>query len=80
MVTWFWLRNLPLQIRKITEAKHVSGKSTNGDLERPLCDAVKVKPGLPWETQNVRDARVVGYLLRKSAKREWNHPRKGSML
>jgi hypothetical protein len=26
--------------------------------------------------QNVKDARAMGYLLRKAAKREWNQPRR----
>jgi hypothetical protein len=30
--------------------------------ERPLCEAVKVKPGLPWRLQNVGDARPLRYL------------------
>ena len=37
---------------------------------------MKLKPGLPWRTQDVRDARVMGYLLRRAANREWNQPKK----
>ena len=37
-------------------------------------ESVKLK--LTWRPQDVRDARVVGYLLRKAANREWNQPRK----
>lgn len=40
----------------------MSRASLNGGLERPLCEAVKLKPGLPWRTQDIRDARVMGYL------------------
>ena len=41
----------------------MSGASLNGDLEeRPFCEAVKLKPGLPWRPQDVRDARAVGPL------------------
>jgi hypothetical protein len=29
---------------------------------------------LPWRLQDVGDARVVGYLLRKAANRKWNQP------
>jgi hypothetical protein len=32
---------------KATEARCVSGVSLHGGLERPLCEAVKVKTGLP---------------------------------
>ena len=35
------------------EARHVSGVSMNGGLEKPLCEAVKLKPVLPWRTQEV---------------------------
>ena len=43
--------------------------SANGGTERPLCEIVKEKPGLPWRPQNVGVARVVGYLLKKAANR-----------
>jgi hypothetical protein len=36
----------------------VAGASLHGDTERPLCEAVKVKPGLPWRLQDAGDARV----------------------
>ena len=66
-----------LHLTPVTKARHVSGVSLNGGLvERPLCEAVKLKPGLPWRTQDVRDARVVGYLPRRAAKREWNQPKR----
>jgi len=35
---------------------------------------------LIWRPQDVKDARVVGYLLRKAAKREWNHPRRNKSV
>ena len=35
---------------------------------------------LPWKPQDILDARGVGYLLRKAANREWNEPRKRSLL
>ena len=31
---------------------------------------------LPWRPQDVRDARVISYLLRKTANREWIQPRR----
>jgi hypothetical protein len=37
---------------------------------------VKVKPGLPWRPQDVGDASTVRYLLRKTANREWNQPKR----
>ena len=58
------LQNLPLQLRKATKARCVSGVFLHGSPEKPLCEAVKVKPGLLWRPQNVRDARAVGYLPR----------------
>jgi hypothetical protein len=54
------------------------------DLWRSLKDHVWIpdigtrscKVELPWRPQDVRDARAIGYLLRKSANREWNHPKR----
>jgi hypothetical protein len=43
-------------------------------------EAVKVKPGLPWRPQEVRDARAVGNLPRKAAHREWNQEGERSVL
>jgi hypothetical protein len=37
-------------------------------------EAVKLK--LTWRPQDVKDARAVGYLLRKAANREWNQPKR----
>jgi hypothetical protein len=37
-------------------------------------EAVTLK--LPWRPQDVRDARAMGYLLKKAANREWNQPRR----
>jgi hypothetical protein len=35
-----------------------------------------MKLWLPWRFQDIRDARAMGYLLRKAANREWNQPRR----
>ena len=71
------LLNLPPHLKKVTEARHVSWVPLNGRLvERPLCEAVRLKSRLPWKTQDVRDARAVGNLLRKAAHREWNQPKR----
>ena len=37
-------------------------------------EAVTLK--LPWRPQDVQDARIMGYLLRKAANREWNQLRR----
>ena len=42
------LWNLPRQLKKTTEVRNVSVVSLNGGLERPMCQAVKVKPELFW--------------------------------
>ena len=31
---------------------------------------------LPWRLKDVKDARAMGYMLRKTANREWNQPRR----
>ncbi|KAL6060934.1 hypothetical protein STEG23_012507, partial [Scotinomys teguina] len=49
----------------------MSGVSPNGDYCRK---AVMLKPELRWRSQNVRDARVMGYLKRRAARGEWNQP------
>ncbi len=37
-------------------------------------EAVTLK--LPWRLKDVKDARAMGYMLRKTANREWNQPRR----
>ena len=37
-------------------------------------EAVTLK--LPWRLKDVKDARVMEYMLRKAANREWNQPRR----
>jgi hypothetical protein len=36
-------------------------------LERPLSEAVQMRPVLPWKPKNVGDARIIEYLLRNAA-------------
>ena len=31
---------------------------------------------LPWRLKDVKDARAMGYMLRKAFNREWNQPRR----
>jgi hypothetical protein len=31
---------------------------------------------LLWRLKDVKDVRAMGYMLRKAANREWNHPRR----
>ena len=60
-----------LHLKKAAEAWRVSGVSLNGGLlEKSLCEVVKLKPGLFWRIQDVRDARVMGNLLKRTADRE----------
>lgn len=51
--------DLPLLIRKTTEANNVTGVSLSRDLERPLHEAVKLKTRLPWRDQDVRIGRML---------------------
>ena len=41
-------------------------------------EAVTLK--LSWRPQDDRDARAMGYLLRKAANREWNQPRRKNFV
>lgn len=43
-----------------------------GIVESSLHEAVKLKAGFPWRTQDIRDARVMGYLPRIASNREWS--------
>lgn len=56
---------MPLHITTAAEARNVSVVSLNVGLLGHcvcVCEAVKLKYELPWSTQDVRNARVVGYL------------------
>ena len=55
----------------------MSGVSLNGGLvEKPLHEAVKLKLGLSWRSQDARDARLLGNLPRRADNREWNQPKR----
>lgn len=54
--------------RESIEARSVSGLSQNGDLERPLCEAMKVKPGFLWRPQDADNTRVMACLLGRANK------------
>jgi hypothetical protein len=41
-------------------------------------EAVTLK--LPWRLKAIKDARAMGYVLRKAANREWNQPRRKQLL
>ena len=73
--SWVFISHATDRIKELwnntTEARHVSGVSLNGGLvEGPLSESAQLKPGLPWKTQDVRDARVMGYLPRTAANEE----------
>jgi hypothetical protein len=50
--------------------------SLHGGPVGPLCEAMKVEPGLSWRPQDIGIARVVGYLPRRAASWEWNQPKR----
>ena len=47
-----------------------SGVSLHGGPKWPLCEAVQVKPGVCYRSQDAGDARVVGCLPKRAANRE----------
>lgn len=55
------LWNLPPWLRRTTETNHVAEESLQGGPEKPLREAVKVKPQLQWRSQDVKDARAIGF-------------------
>lgn len=65
---------------KDVEARLMLGVSLHRDSEKPLCDAVKVKPGLPWRPLDAGDDKVMGYLIMKAANREWNKPKRNKFI
>lgn len=52
------------------EPKHELGVSLNGSLEKPLCEAVYLKLGLPWRFKIF--TRTIRYLATKPVNRKWN--------
>ena len=61
----------PPYLKKAAESRPVSSVSLSGGLlDRPLCEVVKLKPGLTWQTQDSRDARVMVYLLSRATNSE----------
>lgn len=61
------LQTLPPWLRKGSKAKCLEGQSLPGSPQKALCESVKVKPGLCWRPQDVRNSRVTGYLQREVA-------------
>lgn len=70
------LWSLSLGLQKAPEAGPVSGVSLDGVPERPSCDAEMVMTEFCWWTQEIGDARAVGYLPRRTAVQVWNQPKK----
>jgi len=52
----------------------------HGNPERPLCEAIKVKPGFYWRPQAVGYDRVIGNLPKRAADKVWNQPKRKNML
>lgn len=64
--------------QEATESRHVAGESLHGDLEGPLCKAVKMKPRLYWGFYDNRSIRVLVFLPWKDACMVWNHFKRGA--
>jgi len=69
------LWNHPLRLRKPTETKCMVGVSLQGDPERPLCEALKVKPVFPCKPTEPCDT-----YQRKVANRECNQLKRKNVL
>lgn len=61
------LWNCPLQLRKATEARCVAGVPLQGGQERPLCEAVKVRPRCLGDPARLEMPGVLGYRLRQES-------------
>jgi hypothetical protein len=51
-------------------------RSPKYQVESQILKQKAVTLKLPWRLKDVKDARAIGYMLRKAAKREWNQPRR----
>lgn len=69
-----WGYGMPLHSQRKLAGRYVSESPLHGDLARPLCTALKAKHRLSCRPQNIEDARVIWYLLREAANREWKQP------
>ena len=58
----------------------MAGVSLHEGPERSLYETVKTKPVLPRRPQAVKDARAMGYLLRKAANRGWKQLKREKCL
>lgn len=65
--------NPPSWLGKATEVWYVLGVSLHGDpSEKPLHETVELKAVMCWRLQDIGDARVVDYLLKRAADLLWN--------
>lgn len=68
------LWNIPLRLKRDTEARRVAGECLNGDLERSFHETVKRSLGcVGVSTEN---ARAMGYSLRRAAESELNQAKR----
>jgi hypothetical protein len=71
---WAW--RVLLHLRKATDAKHVAVESLHTGPRRALHEVGKIMCGLRWLSQDGGEARVVGYLPRRTAYgEEWKQPK-----
>lgn len=89
LVMWLWFQgkdtirklwNLPVQLRNVAEAGHMSGNALYGGLEETLYKALKVIHVLLQRPQDVGEARAVDYLPRKAAECLGTRARERSVL
>lgn len=62
-----------------SEIQHEDPESARGH-ERLLCKVVEMKSGLPLRSQDIRNARPMGYLPTGAPHREWNCPKRVNYL
>lgn len=68
------------EIPKISARKDIAGPdSLQGDLEKMLLKALKVKAKLQWRCQYMGDTRNVGHVLRTSSGTEESKPQREAM-
>ena len=58
----------------------MSGVSLNGAPGKPLCEAMKMKPGFHQRFQDAGDVRAVGYQPRRAEDQVWNQPKRDKCI
>jgi hypothetical protein len=74
-----WI-NLSLEWCRAGEVMPALWRNPKDQVESQILKQEAVTLKLPWRLKDVKDARVMGYMLRKADNREWNQPRRKQVV